>query len=43
MARRGRICEMKRKFEDYDYVFLGFGGVSKTNNGYELRKIRRAG
>ena len=38
MARRGRICEMKRKFEDYDYVILGVGGVGKTTLAYELGK-----
>lgn len=36
MARRGRICEMKRKFEDYDYVILGVGGIGKTTLAYEL-------
>ena len=38
MARRGRICEMKRKFEDYDYIILGVGGVGKTTLAYELGK-----
>ena len=38
MARRGRICEMKRKFEDYDYVILGVGGIGKTTLAYELGK-----
>ena len=38
MARRGRICEMKRKFEDYDYIMLGVGGVGKTTLAYELGK-----
>ena len=38
MARRGRICEMKKKFEDYDYVILGVGGVGKTTLAYELGK-----
>lgn len=38
MARRGRICEMKRNFEDYDYVILGVGGVGKTTLAYELGK-----
>lgn len=38
MARRGRICEMKRKFEDYDYVILGVGGVGKTTLAHEVGK-----
>ena len=38
MARRGRICEMKRKFEDYDYVILGVGGIGKTTLAYEVGK-----
>lgn len=38
MARRGRICEMKRSFEDYDYVILGVGGIGKTTLAYELGK-----
>lgn len=38
MARRGRICEMKRNFEDYDYVILGVGGIGKTTLAYELGK-----
>ena len=38
MARRGRVCEMKRKFEDYDYIILGVGGVGKTTLAYELGK-----
>ena len=38
MARRGRICEMKRKFEDYDYIILGVGGIGKTTLAYELGK-----
>lgn len=38
MARRGRICEMKKKFEDYDYIILGVGGVGKTTLAYELGK-----
>ncbi len=38
MARRGRICEMKKKFEDYDYVILGVGGIGKTTLAYEVGK-----
>ena len=38
MARRGRICEMKRKFEDYDYVILGVGGIGKTTLAHEVGK-----
>ena len=39
MARRGRIYEMKRKFEDYDYVILGVGGIGKTTLAHELGKL----
>lgn len=38
MARRGRICEMKKNFEDYDYVILGVGGIGKTTLAYEVGK-----
>lgn len=38
MARRGRICEMKKNFEDYDYVILGVGGIGKTTLAHEVGK-----
>lgn len=38
MARRGRICEMKKKFEDYDYIILGVGGIGKTTLVHEVGK-----
>lgn len=36
MARRGTFYEIKKKFEDYDYIILGVGGVGKTTLAYEL-------
>lgn len=38
MARRGTFYEIKKKFEDYDYIILGVGGVGKTTLSYELGK-----
>lgn len=38
MARRGTFYEIKKKFEDYDYIILGVGGIGKTTLAYELGK-----
>ena len=38
MARRGTFYEVNKKFEDYDYIILGVGGVGKTTLSYELGK-----
>lgn len=38
MARRGTFYEIKKKFEDYDYIILGVGGVGKTTLSHELGK-----
>ena len=38
MARRGTFYEIKKKFEDYDYIILGVGGVGKTTLSYEIGK-----
>lgn len=43
MARRGTFYEIKKKFEDYDYIILGVGGIGKTTLAYELGKIVSGG
>ena len=40
MARKfGKTYEFSQKFEDYNYILLGVGGIGKTTTAVRVGKI----